>query len=255
MRYLAAVLSLVLLAVSFGVAQGYEVVDVKAGGTLKGIVTFKGSVPKDEAVVIDKDVDYCGKEQKLGKYAISDSRVKNVVVWIDGIKKGKAIPQKAIEVTFKNCKAEPLVSVGFVGGKYLFRNEDAIMHTLQLKLGLEYQKKISGRPLKDGATIYNLAFPRKGMQIERPIKGYHRYSEDTGFIQIKSNIHSWIRGYIFIFDHPYASITDEKGSFVMNNLPPGEYVLNVWHEGFGMQERKIKVTPGEITDVEIEFGK
>jgi hypothetical protein len=114
---------------------------------------------------------------------------------------------------------------------------------------------VSERPVKDGATIYNIALPLKDLQIEKPIKNYHKYSEETGFIQIRSNIHNWINGYIFIFDHPYAAVTDEKGAFVMDNIPPDEYLLKVWHEGFGMKERKIKVTPGGLVEANIAFGQ
>ncbi len=253
-RYYSAILCIVLLAVFGGPAQGYEVVEVKNGASLKGLVNFKGSVPADEVTVIDRDVEYCGKEHKAGKYIVADSRVKNVVVWLEGVKKGKAIPNKPVAVTISKCNAEPHVGIGFVGGKYVFVNQDDILHTIQLKLGLAYQKQASGRPLIDGATIYNIALPLKGMKIKKPIKKYHRYTKNTGLIQIKSNAHIWIGGYIFIFDQPYAAVTDEKGAFTMDNIPPGEYVLKTWHEGFGMQEKKIKVTPGEQAEATIEFG-
>jgi hypothetical protein len=254
LRYLAITLLIILFVFSIRIAEGYEVIKVKNGATLKGVVKVKGKVPKAETVVIKEDTQYCGKVQKINKYIISDSRIKDVVVWIDDINKGKAIPKKTVEIILKRCKAKPLVNVGFVGGNYLFRNEDSILHTLQLKLELKYQKKVSGRPLENGATIYNFALPKKGMQIEKPIKRYHRYSEDTGFIRLTSNTHNWIRGYIFIFDHPYAAITDRSGIFVIEDLPPGEYVLKAWHEGLGIQEKKIKVTPGEVVEIEIEFS-
>jgi hypothetical protein len=174
---------------------------------------------------------------------------------LEGVTKGKTIPNSFVAVAIKNCNALPHVSAGFVGGKYVFRNDDDIMHTVQLKLGLAYQKQASQRPLKDGATIYNLALPIKGMQIKKPIKRYHRYTKDTGFIQIRSNTHNWISGYIFIFDHPYAAVTDEKGAFTMNNIISGEYLLKIWHEGFGMQERKIRVAAGQLVEADVEFGK
>lgn len=255
MRYFLAILSIILLGVFTGLAQGYEVVEVKNGATLKGIVNFKGSVPLDETIVIDKDVDFCGKEKRVGKYVVNHSKVKNAVVWLEGVKQGKAIPQKQVTVTIRSCDAEPLVNIGFVGGNYVFSNEDDILHTIQLKLGLAYQKKASGRPLKDGATIYNIALPIKGLKIKKPIKKYHRHTKDTGFIQIKSNAHNWIRGYIFVFDHPYAAVTDEKGAFMMGNIMPGEYLLKSWHEGFGMQEKMIRITPAGHLEASIEFGK
>jgi hypothetical protein len=242
------------MVVFIDLAQGYDVVEVKNGAILKGMVNFKGSVPPDETTVIDKDVDYCGKEHKAGKYVVTNSRVKNVIVWLEGVKKGKPIPKKSVAVIIKNCNAEPLVNAGFVGGKYVFINEDDILHTVQLKLGLAYQKEVSGRPLKAGATIYNIALPIKGLQIKKPIKKYHRYTEETGFIQITSNTHDWIRGYIFIFDHPYATITDEKGTFKLDNVLPGEYLLRTWHEGFGMREKKVKITPGGLVEANIDFA-
>ncbi|MCK5286537.1 MAG: carboxypeptidase regulatory-like domain-containing protein [Thermodesulfovibrionia bacterium] len=254
-RFFVVVLSIILCAVSAGTAQGYEVVKVKNGATLKGTVNFKGVVPPDETIVINKNVDYCGRKQKVGKYLVTDSRVKNVVVWIKVIRKGKATPQKSVDVTIKKCRAVPHVNIGFVGGEYIFRNDDQILHTVQPKLGLAYQKRVSRRPLKDGATIYNLALPKRGLGVKKPIKKWHRYTEETGLIQVMSNTHNWIRGYIFIFDHPYAAVTDEKGIFEIDNLPPGEYLLKAWHEGFGMQEKKIRVKSGEAVDVEIAFSK
>jgi hypothetical protein len=254
LKYLAVALIMIFCAVSSGCKKD-NVVTVKDGATLKGTVKFEGSVPPDETIVIKKNVDFCGKEQKVGKYLVSDSRVKNVVVWIEGIENGKAIPIKKVDVTIKNCRVVPHVSIGFVGGEYVFRNDDEILHTIQSKLGLAYQKKVSDRPLEDGASIYNLALPKTGLEVNKPIKRWHRYTEDTGFIQVRSNTHNWMRGYIFIFDHAYAAVTDEKGMFEMDSIPAGDYVLRVWHEGFGMQEKKISVKPGESMEVEIAFAE
>lgn len=250
---------IVVVAILMGVialdrAQAYDAIAVKDGATLRGTVRIRGTVPPDETIRLDKDMDYCGTEQKLGEYLTSESNLQNAVVWIDEIKKGKPLPEKPVEVTLRKCKAEPLVSVGFVGGKYLFENQDDILHTIQLKLGLAYQKKVSDRPLEAGATIYNLALPVKGLQIEKPIRKFHRYGKETGFIQIRSNAHNWIRGYIFIFDQPYAAVTDAHGSFTLDDLPAGEYLLKVWHEGFGIQEKKVTVKPGETREIEIEYS-
>lgn len=253
-KYFTGVIAALLLFA--GAAIGYEVVEVKNGATLKGVVKFKGSMPYDESIAIDKNVEVCGKNQKLNKYIISDSRIKNVVVFIDEPKKGKPIPKNTVvDFTVEKCRIEPLVRVGFVGGNFELKNEDDILHTLQLKLWLERQKKVSGRPLKDGATIYNIAFPQKGKKIVKPIKGYHRYQQDTGVIKATSSSHPWMRGYAFVFDHPYATVTDEKGSFVIDNLLPGEYVVKVWHEGFGFQERKIKLSPDETANIEVVYER
>lgn len=234
--------------------MGYEVITVTDGATINGHVRFTGSPPRDEVIKIDRDVEVCGSEKAAKKYIISNGAVKNAVVWLEGVKKGVALIPKGVEITIKNCEVEPLVNVGFVGGKFIFRNEDSILHTLQLKLGLEYHKTLSQRPLEDGATIYNIALPKKGMKVEKPIKEYHSYSADRGYVRIKSNAHSWLRGYLFVFDHPYGTVTDERGSFNIQGIPPGEYTLMVWHEGFGFKELKISLKKGERKDVEIDLS-
>jgi hypothetical protein len=255
-KHLVVAVSILFVAAFAGIALGHEVVEVKDGATIKGVVKFKGTVSADETIAIDRNTDICGKEQKLNKHIINDSMVKNVVVFIDDPKKGKPIPKDSkVELAIKKCMVEPLVSIGFVGGNFILRNDDEILHTLQLKLWLEYQLKVSARPLKDGATIYNIAFPQKGKVIEKPIKAAHRYQADTGVIRVTSNSHTWMRGYVFAFDHPYAAVTDDNGSFVIDNLLPGEYTLKIWHEGFEWQEKKIKLTEKETANIEIVYEK
>lgn len=252
----AATTAIVLALGLSGLAAGHEVVEVKDGAAVRGVVKVSGSVPAEETVAIDKDEQVCGKEQRLQKYLVADGRLRNTVVFIDNPKKGKAIPKDTkVSLTVKNCRVAPLVSVGFVGGNFVFKNSDDILHTIQLKLWLEYQQKASGRPLKDGATIYNIAFPQKDKEIVKPVKMAHRFQEDTGVIRVTSNAHPWMRGYVFVFDHPYAAVTDEKGAFTIDNLLPGEYVLRAWHEGFGWKEAKVKLAPNETASIEIVYEK
>lgn len=255
MKYILLVILVLVMFGTAGLAAGYNEVGVSRGAVMKGSVTFKGSLPADEITVIKKDEEVCGQDRKTGKYIINNSLVKNAVVWLEGVNQGKAIPNTAVPVTIKNCRVGSYVSVGFVGREFTFRNDDDILHTVQLKMGLAYQKKISSRPVKDGATIYNLALPLKGLEIQKPIKFYHRYSPDTGFIQVTSNTHTWMKGYIFIFEHPYAAVTDQEGAFVLEDIPAGEYVLKVWHEGLGILEKKVKVGSDETKEIVLGFSR
>jgi hypothetical protein len=249
------VLLLIFLMISAGGAIGYQIIEVKNGATVNGTVDFEGSAPADESFEITSDADYCGEKQQVGKYILAGSKVKNVVVWIEGVDRGKTIPEKTVEVVIKKCRATPHVNFGFVGGEYLFRNDDPILHTVQTKLGLAYQKTASSRPLADGTSIYNLALPQRGLEIKKPIKKWHHYSSKTGYIQVRSNTHTWIRGYIFIFNHPYAALTDKNGTFSIGDLPSGTYTLKAWHEGFGIKEQKIEVEAGRTLEVGIVFEK
>ena len=71
-------------------------------------------------------------------------------------------------------------------------------------------------------------------------------------IPVKCNIHPWMKAYVGVVSHPYFTVTGEDGSFELNDLPPGDYTIQVWHEKYGTQEQQVTVAPQESQ--EIEFG-
>jgi hypothetical protein len=50
-------------------------------------------------------------------------------------------------------------------------------------------------------------------------------------IQFGCNIHPWMSAFVWAFDHPYAAVTKEDGSFEISNALSGvELQVIVWHE-------------------------
>ena len=253
-RFSVAVLSLLLLMALPVTAASYDVIKVKNGATIKVTVTHQGAVPENEVIRISEDLDYCGSTQEADVYLVDKSRVKNAVVWLDGIDRGNDTIIGTVNVAIDKCRIKPRVSVGFVGGGFVFYNSDEILHTVQMKMGLAYQKDVSDRPLAEGATIYNIALPMKGISVRKPIKRWHRLSQYTGYIRVRSNTHPWMSSYVFVFNHPYGGVTDRNGALKLDDVPSGEYLLKVWHEGFGVKERKVKVWPNQVLETRISFG-
>jgi hypothetical protein len=54
-----------------------------------------------------------------------------------------------------------------------------------------------------------------------------------------------------VFDHPYFDVTDRRGSFSMDSIPPGRYRLMAWHERYGAVEDSVDVKVGETTSVSV----
>jgi hypothetical protein len=50
-----------------------------------------------------------------------------------------------------------------------------------------------------------------------------------GIVTVGCNIHDWMIGYIYVADTPYLGGTGADGRARLANLPPGGYVLRVWH--------------------------
>ena len=52
----------------------------------------------------------------------------------------------------------------------------------------------------------------------------------AGAVQLLCNIHSSMLGWIYVVDTPWFSQADVTGHFAIKGVPPGEYLLSVWHE-------------------------
>lgn len=73
-------------------------------------------------------------------------------------------------------------------------------------------------------------------------------------IKLKCDIHGWMSSYIGVFSHPYFSVSNELGSFVLRGLQPGTYTIESWHEKFGTKSQKITLrNPKEILHLDFQY--
>ena len=64
--------------------------------------------------------------------------------------------------------------------------------------------------------------------------------------KIQCDVHPWMEGYMYVTEHGYADVTGEKGYARLNDLPPGEYELTIWHEEYGRTSRSVQL--GDSSD-------
>lgn len=176
------------------------------------------------------------------------------VVFLQGTTEG-TLPEVDTVMTHRSDGTfDPAVAIGFVGNDFVFRNEDDQLHTTHLYLHLAYQEKISSRPIKNGATVYNIALPLEGMEVRRLIKPYHQFTEQTGFIDVRCNPHPEESASILVFDHPYAAVTAEDGAFSIPDVPAGTHDVWVWHAGTASHWRSVDVSASGATQITIEVA-
>ena len=54
-----------------------------------------------------------------------------------------------------------------------------------------------------------------------------------GSVQLRCNAgHVWMNGEMMVASHPYCAITDADGNFELTQVPPGDYEIVAWHEGW-----------------------
>ncbi len=54
--------------------------------------------------------------------------------------------------------------------------------------------------------------------------------DKPGIVKVFCEIHYSMRAYVHILESPYFATSDERGNFIIKNVVPGTYTLNVWQE-------------------------
>ena len=59
--------------------------------------------------------------------------------------------------------------------------------------------------------------------------------------------------WIIVADSPYIAVTDASGSFKIDNVPAGDYTVEIWQEKLGSQTAKVSVKGGSDAKVSASF--
>ena len=211
------VLVLVLASVHSAAQSSYQTITVNDGGTITGSVKWTGPVPKIPAILINKDPEICDpqgqKKRDLERLVISSNGgVANTVVFLKDITKGKAmdLPEEHQFLNQKTCRYVPHILVVPDNGTVHLKSSDPILHTVHMS----------------GASDYNLPFPFANQTVSRTMNR-------EGTVDLRCNAgHVWMNAEMLVVPHPYYAVTDEDGNFKLTNVPPGEYEIEAWHEGW-----------------------
>jgi plastocyanin len=76
--------------------------------------------------------------------------------------------------------------------------------------------------------------------------------DEAGIVQVFCDIHSHMRGYIFVFSHPFFAVTDDDGRYTIPGVPGGSYTLLVWSELGRTEPKRISVTDNAVTDADFQ---
>lgn len=101
--------------------------------------------------------------------------------------------------------------------------------------------------------------PRNAMNIvtqpdRRFTKRFQR-EPDGGPVRLSCDIHAWMDGWIYVFDHPYFAVTDRKGQFAIDDVRPGTYRLHIAQPDGGLHAaREITVHAEEDVRAVVTFA-
>ena len=159
--------------------------------------------------------------------------LKNVVVYVSaGAPEQGGPPGQPVSVEQKGCRFAPHIVVMQANQEIRVANDDPTTHNIH--------------PLASVNREWNKAQPPGTPPLEET------FAREE-FISVKCNIHSWMHSYFVVLKTPYYSVSDEYGTFTLENLPPGKYAVTAWHEVYGKQTQEIIVSSNETQPVNFVF--
>lgn len=211
----------------------YEEVAIESPGGIQGRVSFNGKRPAPAYLPVLQNADVCGERVLDDSLVVgAEGGLRDVVVELLGVKAGKPPEPAPAILDNQACVFVPRVQALVVGQSVEIRNSDPILHDAHAWLGSK--------------TVFNLGLPEW-----RRVS--HEFTE-PGLHAIDCNVlHTWMKAYVFVAEHPYVAVTGDDGRFLLEDVPPGAYELRFWHEKLGATKRRVTVPPGQVVETELRL--
>jgi hypothetical protein len=231
----AGVVSLVALTWSSMPATAYDGAAVTGGGSIAGVVKFKGTAPAPKELEVTKDKQVCGAHKIVDESLVvaADGGIANAVVSITNITKGKPMAAASPVLDQHGCTYVPHVQAFPAGSEVQIKNSDGILHNIHT-----YSEK-------------NPSINRAQPKFKKVLNETFKVPET---IKVTCDAHNWMLGYFIVQDHPYYAVTDATGAYKLTDVPAGDYELKVWHEKLGESTQKVTVAAGGAASANFELA-
>ena len=120
-----------------------------------------------------------------------------------------------------------------VGQQLVIRNSDPLLHNVRA------DGKIN--------QPFDVGTPIQGMEVKKT------FATREVMVPFKCHVHSWMKAYVGVLEHPYFAVTDGSGHFTIPKLPPGTYTIEIWHERFGTQTQQVTVGAKDAKDSDLHL--
>ncbi len=217
-------------------------VDPATAGSVTVTVNFEGPAPATVMMRLDGDPK-CVAENGAGERADESillgngQALQNVFIYVKDGLSGHAfpIPTEPVVLDQDKCRYAPRVLGVRVGQPLAIRNSDPLLHNVRA------EGKIN--------QPFNMSTPLEGMSFNRT------FATREVMVDFKCDVHAWMRAFVGVLEHPYFGTTGQDGRVALNNLPPGTYTIEAWHEQLGVKTQQITVGAKEAKDVAFAFAR
>ena len=202
------------------------------GGTITGTVRAEGKTG------MDSDASGGKYDSRKFKFAerVNYAEMRDFVVYLVGpVGTNNSLPEKPAQVittkkvSQRGAMFSPHVLPVVAGTTVEWPNYDEILHNVfSLSETMPFDLDLYKAPVVKHVTF-----------------------DKPGRVDVFCSIHTAMSCVVLVLENPYFAATDEKGRYLIANVPAGTYQLKAWHERLPAQGKEITVT--ENGEVKLDF--
>lgn len=213
-------------------------VDPAVAATISGTVSFTGTAPEPTPIDMSEEPVCAEKHAEAPIFQpvqATDGNLANVFVFVSEGLGDRSFPagSEAVVLDQTGCRYVPHVLGIQTGQDLTIRNSDDVLHNINTQ-------STANRP-------FNISQPQAGMETNRS------FNTPEVMIPVQCDVHGWMSAFIGVTGHPYHAVTAGDGSFTIEGLPPGDYVIEAWHETLGAQTMNVTVGEAETGTADFTY--
>jgi uncharacterized membrane protein len=210
------------------------VIDPATVGSIRVAVRFEGTAPPRAEVPLPGNCPHDGPVYD-DKVLVKDGRLQNAFVWLaEGLGDWPSPPPtEPIMLDQRGCMYAPHVIGVQVGQPVAIGNSDPFLHNVR------------------AVTVDNADFNAPMLERAKPL--LRTFDSAEVMVKMKCDVHPWMSAYIGVVPHPFFGVTSPEGERAFDGVPPGEYVIEAWHETLGKQRQRVSLGISKKERVELTF--
>ena len=175
-----------------------------------------------------------------GSITIGGKPATGAVISIEGLSKEQLKTQMSLHqpqkrtIDQRNLKFIPTVVAVMVGESVDFPNNDKSWHNVYSK---------------GGANDFDLG-------LYPPGKTRSKKFDKPGVSRILCNAHPDMEAFVVVKDHPFFSVTDNRGNYQIENVPLGKVRVETWYPNLEVRSETVEIVrDGEVFALNVDLKK
>lgn len=160
--------------------------------------------------------------------------IQNVVVYLEPVgpsaSRAPRLTTIKTSIALQSRQFSPRVRVITEGSKVEFPNQDPFNHNVFSKMNGGFDTGVYGRGKTKSQTF-----------------------QEAGIYPIYCNVHPRMTAFVVTLATPYFTQAGADGRFTLENVPPGRYTMNVWHDRTSLVTQDITVAATGLANQRVEL--